>query len=157
MNRKITTNFDPFTEALYGTGTDKLKARQDKINKAKRTRAKNRALGNDESSLQRQCVKWFDLQYPDLYFSLFAVPNGGSRNVREATKFKREGVRAGVSDLILAYNGIATFIELKRPDGKGTQTADQKEFEQHITSQGFDYHLIDTFEDFQELIRNIIN
>ena len=32
---------------------------------------------------------------------LFAIPNGGKRNVREAARLKRQGVKAGVSDTLL--------------------------------------------------------
>lgn len=47
---------------------------------------------------------------------LFHVPNGGSRDRREAARLKAQGVRAGVPDLCLpvpsgAYHGL--FIELK--------------------------------------------
>ena len=54
--------------------------------------------------------------------NLFAVPNGGKRNVREATRLKSQGVKAGVPDLFLAYPSArfaGFFIELKRPIVKG--------------------------------------
>lgn len=49
---------------------------------------------------------------------LIAIPNGGTRNVREAKNLKRQGVKPGVSDYFLAYpygafHGL--WIELKRP------------------------------------------
>jgi len=48
---------------------------------------------------------------------LFAIPNGGNRNVREAARLKRQGVKAGVSDCFLpipagAFNGL--WIEMKK-------------------------------------------
>lgn len=56
----------------------------------------------------------------------FAIPNGGSRNVIEAKKLKRMGVRAGVPDVFLAcpdhmffssgYSGL--FIEFKSAGGQ---------------------------------------
>ena len=51
----------------------------------------------------------------------FAIPNGGSRDVREARNLKRQGVQAGVPDLVIlstaehAPRGVA--LELKRADG----------------------------------------
>ena len=54
-----------------------------------------------ESEMQRSCKRWFDLQYPKLSCLLFAVPNGGARNSREAAIMKAEGVTAGVADMIL--------------------------------------------------------
>lgn len=51
---------------------------------------------------------------------LFAIPNGGLRNIVTAARMKKEGVRAGIPDLMLAYpttNYPALFIEMKRTDG----------------------------------------
>ena len=132
------------SHGLYGIG-DKPKPKQ--------TRKKP---VQGEAQLQAQCVKWFNLQYPELYYSLWATPNGGYRNAREGANLSRQGVTAGVSDLILCYKGTTTFIELKTPKGTGKQSDNQKAFEEHITSHGFDYHIVDNFEDFQDLIRGII-
>lgn len=49
---------------------------------------------------------------------LIAIPNGGNRNPREAARLKRQGVKAGVSDMFLpwpvgAWHGF--WIELKKP------------------------------------------
>jgi hypothetical protein len=61
---------------------------------------------------------WAWAQYhPIAKYCLFAIPNGGSRNVREAKNMKDQGVRKGVSDYFLAHpwNGKGgLFIELKR-------------------------------------------
>lgn len=64
-------------------------------------------------------IKWFDLQYRGRIV-LFAIPNGGQRNLLVAKKMKAEGVRAGVPDLFLAvpnkdYAGL--FIEMKKEKG----------------------------------------
>ena len=126
------------------------------IGQAPKERKPRKKPVQHEAQLQRACVKWFSLQYPKLYYSLWSTPNGGSRNAREAVNLNREGLTSGVSDLILCVNGTTTFIEMKSPTGKGRQTDEQKAFEQHITAHGFDYHIIDSFEDFQELVRGII-
>lgn len=34
-----------------------------------------------EHRIQQACVRWFNLQYPHLRGRLFAVPNGGRRDV----------------------------------------------------------------------------
>ena len=59
-------------------------------------------MKNGEHQLQVECVKWFRFQYPKLANLLFAIPNGGLRNIKVATKLKAEGVLAGVPDLFLA-------------------------------------------------------
>jgi hypothetical protein len=51
---------------------------------------------------------------------LFSIPNGGKRNKIVAAKLKREGVKAGIPDLMLPYarggwHGL--FIEMKRIKG----------------------------------------
>lgn len=81
-----------------------------------------------ESEHQEQCelMRIVGLQlktYPELCM-LFAIPNGGNRNIVTAMKLKREGVRAGVPDLMLAaakcgYHGL--FIEMKIKPNKPTE------------------------------------
>jgi len=59
---------------------------------------------------------------------LYAIPNGGKRNIGVARKLKAEGVKKGIPDLHLPvargrYNSL--YIELKTQ--KGRLTADQAE------------------------------
>lgn len=78
-----------------------------------------------ESSLQIQCIRWFDIQYPYWSKFLFHIRNGGSiKSAREGAKFKRMGVRKGIPDLFLSIpaNGCHGFyIELKKQGGKPSQ------------------------------------
>lgn len=105
----------------------------------------------DESRLQQACVRWFDLQYPQRSKLLFAVPNGGSRNEIEAAKMKREGVRAGVSDLIfLTPSGTPIFLEFKTIKGK--QSENQKAWETLVKMFGYEYYIIRDFEEFERII-----
>jgi hypothetical protein len=75
-----------------------------------------------EANLQQQCVKWFDMQYPQYSRYLFHIRNGGSiKSAREGLKFKRMGVRKGIPDLFLSlptdmWHGM--YIELKKKGGK---------------------------------------
>ena len=52
-----------------------------------------------EESIQTTCVEWFRYTYRN--YIVFSIPNGGSRNAKEAANMKRAGVLAGVSDLIV--------------------------------------------------------
>ena len=52
---------------------------------------------------------------------MFAVPNGGSRNLLEAVNLKRQGVLKGVPDLMLpvpAHGYPGMFIEMKAESGR---------------------------------------
>lgn len=114
-------------------------------------------MKHEESELQRSCVKWFRYKYPNRKLSLFSVPNGGFRNVREAAIMKSEGVVAGVSDLVLAiprhgFHGL--FIEMKTQKGK--QSDLQKEFEMAVTEEGYKYAICRSFDEFMETINGYI-
>lgn len=71
---------------------------------------------------------------------LIHIPNGGSRNVIEASKFKKMGVKAGVPDLrLLIPNGLAhgLWIELKAKKGK--VQPNQRLFMRRLEEQGYLY------------------
>ena len=74
--------------------------------------------GKSEGSQQKALMVWAALNtnnYPQLRY-IFHVPNGGTRNVREAVELKAQGVKAGVPDLFLpAPIGLfaGAFIEMK--------------------------------------------
>lgn len=93
-----------------------------------------------EATEQENVIQWcqyHERQYPELR-CIFHVPNGGSRNKLEATSLKRQGVKAGVPDLILAspkgvYHGM--FIEMKF--GKNKVQKSQKEWIEKLSEQGY--------------------
>ena len=57
----------------------------------------------------------------------------------------------GVSDLILLKNGVAYFLEVKRLEPKTYQTADQKEFEKNVKSNGCIYKVVRSVDDVRLL------
>jgi hypothetical protein len=85
-----------------------------------------------EHTEQVNLIKWWSLVHKQFGISehlLFAIPNGGQRNIIVASKLKAEGVRSGVPDLFLAvpkkdYHGL--FIEMKKPKC-GRVSGSQKE------------------------------
>ena len=101
--------------------------------------------------------------YPELKW-MFAIPNGGNRDMRQGARLKMTGTKAGVWDVMLpvpikvfgpagfetARNGPALhevtyhglFIEMKKPYVQGKQSAgtlqpNQKEFRSHIEFFGY--------------------
>lgn len=77
-----------------------------------------------EHAEQVALISWWALahkRYRLPEYSLMAIPNGGARHILTAVKLKQEGVRAGVSDLLLrvSENGYhALWIEMKIKGGK---------------------------------------
>lgn len=112
---------------------------------------------NPEERLQMDCVEWFRYQYPLHWRQLFAVPNGGSRNKKEAANMKAAGVVAGVADLILLIpNGQygALCIELKH--GKNKQTDLQKEWQASTEAHGNLYVVVYTLEEFISIVKQYL-
>lgn len=69
---------------------------------------------------------------------LFAIPNGGKRNAREAARLKRMGVKAGVSDLFLPIpRGPAHGLWIELKAGKGKPSDSQTEWLGRMAEQGY--------------------
>ena len=114
------------------------------------TRKKSRHI---ESQIQQSCVKWFRLQFPEIGLLLFAVPNGGARNKREAGILKGEGVTAGVADMILLKpsGGFASLcIEFKTEEKGSTQRETQKQWQKAAEAAGNKYVICRSFDDFRK-------
>ena len=110
-----------------------------------------------EEKLQSECYKWAINTYPCLRFGcLFHVPNGGTRNRIEAIGFKAMGVVAGVPDLILINKGLVIGIEMKTQDDKSKLSDKQIKVHEAWKKQGIDTYIVRSFEEFKELIENIV-
>ena len=86
-----------------------------------------------ERQTQRAILQHLALAFPRAV--VFAVPNGGSRNTREAAEMKSDGVRAGAPDLIVLHAGRCIGLEVKRPGG-GRGQAHQKAFGRAMREAG---------------------
>ena len=97
-----------------------------------------------EADIQSEFFEKSKLFFPKLPDKLiFAVPNGGSRNILEATNLKRQGVKPGVADVILLIpkNGFASLcIEFKTDSGR--QSEEQKEFQRQAEACGSKYVIV---------------
>lgn len=115
-------------------------------------------MRNEESKLQQSCITWFRLQYPLLSKLLFAVPNGSRRDVVTGATLKREGVVAGVADLILLIpkKGYASLcIEMKY--GGNGQSESQKEWQRLAEAAGNKYVLCRSLEEFVRAVRHYLD
>ena len=95
---------------------------------------------DDESGHQEALFEWAKYQLwhmPELEY-MFHVPNGGKREKATAVALKRQGVKAGVPDIVLpvprdGYHGLC--IELKA--GKNKPTQNQKRWLKFLQEQGY--------------------
>ena len=114
---------------------------------ASRAQKRKRKPRHLEESIQVACVKWFRLQYPNLV--IFAVPNGGSRNLYEAKNMKESGTLAGVADLVIVGNGgRVLFVEMKA--GKNKQEDSQVLFQKKVEKLGHKYIICRSKEQFMK-------
>ena len=96
---------------------------------------------------------------------LFAIPNGGKRGKAEGARFKKQGVKAGVSDLFLAYpfgEYAGLWIEMKAPaespdkKPKSRPTAAQKEWLNRMLGVGYDGAVCYGWHEARQLITNYL-
>lgn len=108
-----------------------------------------------ESEHQKLIFKWAktDVRCRDY---LIAIPNGGTRNIKEAVNMKAQGVRKGVSDLFLAFpvgdlSGL--WIELK----KDTKCPISEEQIAWITGMKYVGYAADVAYGYKDAIKIITN
>jgi len=89
-----------------------------------------------EHQVQKAICQYLDMRK----VCYFAIPNGGQRNKIVASKLKSEGVKAGVPDICIVYDGQAYFLEVKKPktldSGKGSLSKNQKVMIERIKEAG---------------------
>ena len=113
-----------------------------------------------EHSEQVALFEWSNLvlrKYPDLVL-MFAVPNGGARNIVVARKLKAEGVKSGVPDVFLPvprgkHHGMV--IEMKRVGGRASDN--QKEWLRALREQGYYTAICYGWQAAAEEIQNYLN
>lgn len=126
--------------------------------KANKSKARKKPR-HEESQIQQSCVRWFRMQFPDIALLLFAVPNGGARNKREAGILKGEGVTAGVADIILLKpsGGFASLcVEFKTEDKGSNQRETQKRWQEVAETAGNKYVICRSFDDFYREVRSYL-
>jgi len=108
-----------------------------------------------ESQEQVAFMQWVDMFFNGNEEFVFAIPNGGLRNVVVAKKMKAEGVKPGVPDLFFTlarggYHGL--FIEMKRIKG-GSTSKDQKDKIERLRNCGYK---VDVCKGFDEAKKSIL-
>jgi hypothetical protein len=93
-----------------------------------------------ESTEQQALFEWAEIaakKTPELKL-LFAIPNGGKRNITTAARLKKEGVKSGVPDICLPvpcgkYHGL--YIEMKV--GRNKPSVNQLWWIEQLQRQGY--------------------
>lgn len=111
----------------------------------------------NEHQEQVAVINWFRHQHRQYASYLFAIPNGGVRNIGTAVKLKKEGVMAGVPDLFLmipmnGYHGL--WIEMKVKSGRVSDS--QKEFMGAATLMGYPAVICYGFDEAKNAINNYL-
>lgn len=105
---------------------------------------------DSEGRLQQNIFTKHWNQYKAERRLLFAI-NNNSHNAIKGAQMKSLGVVAGISDMIYINprKEKPQFLELKVKGGR--QSENQKDFEAKVTGLGYEYHLIRSIEDFNEV------
>lgn len=111
-----------------------------------------------EHEEQKQLIKWWSLYcktkcIPEVL--LFAIPNGGKRDIRTAAVLRSEGVRAGIPDLFLAvetYRHAGLFIEMKKQKGGVISDAQKDVFSLINEKTGYCVKVCNGFEEAKNTI-----
>jgi len=91
-----------------------------------------------EDVIQNAICKYLDMRK----VCYWAVPNGGSRKggAIEGARLKKTGVKSGVPDITVVYDGMYWGLEVKRPatdkHPKGYLTQSQKDMHKKIRNAG---------------------
>lgn len=96
-------------------------------------------------------------QYPQLKY-IFAIPNGGSRHIAEATKMVATGLRRGVPDVMLPWSNIkhaGLWIEMKAK--KGTVSREQKDWINYLISVGYAAVVCYSWEEAKKELLDYLN
>ena len=112
-----------------------------------------------EAEEQAELFRWAGLcrqQFPEIEL-LYHIPNGGSRDIKEAANLKWQGVKAGVPDLCLpvargGWHGL--YIELKV--GRNKPTEKQAAWIRELSKQGYAAKVCYGWEAASQVIRNYL-
>lgn len=78
-----------------------------------------------EDAIQAEFFKSSWEQFPQTRRLIFAVPNGGTRNMLEAMKFKATGLISGIPDMLFVWKGKVYGLEFKTETGRTSKDQDK--------------------------------
>lgn len=127
----------------------------------------------EESAIQRQLVRWWDLNSWTRYslspLVLFSIPNGSNGDAKRGSILKAEGLRRGAPDLFLsiprewrpsktectaARDEHGCYLELKTPTGR--IAPEQESFHQILRRSGYRVVIVRSFDEGVAAINNYL-
>jgi hypothetical protein len=106
-----------------------------------------------EDKLQSLCYQWAHNEFAAIRGLFFSVPNGGTRNLREAQLLKATGLVAGIPDMILLFPKVVGF-EFKSVNGVLSER--QKYIHERWRIAGIEVHIVKDFEEFKKIFGSIM-
>lgn len=107
---------------------------------------------HDESRIQSAIMTFLETVLPSSCYA-FAVPNGGKRSAITGAILKREGVKAGVADIIILRNpGLCAMMEVKTDVGSLSNS--QRAFRDWCAVNGFPYAVVRGVGDAEAALRD---
>ena len=106
-----------------------------------------------EDKIQAECFQWSWNELPETR-KLICYNLNNSKNKIDGNLNKAKGLIKGRADLTFYWKGKAYFLECKTKTGK--QRPGQPEFQKVVESNGFDYYIFRSLEEFQKIIKSII-
>lgn len=103
-----------------------------------------------EAKIQQEIFVWHWNNYPKERKLLFMVHNEASSRIRGA-RLKGQGMVAGVSDMIYLNPRKITAILMEVKNEKGRQSDSQNDWEELVTSFGFEYYVVRSVEDAKKV------
>lgn len=115
---------------------------------------KNNLYQGKESDFQKTVAMYLDMKNAVWCH----CPNGGTRNAREASYLKKEGVKSGVPDiLIFNTKGINSGLAIELKVFPNKMQPSQKEWAENLTKCGWQVECCYSLDECIDIIDNYFN
>ena len=158
----LTMSASEFNKFMSGSNQNKsCQSKKEKDNSNSNKGKGRKKMSHNEGKFQRSAVKWFRAQYPEFNELFFSIPNGGKRNVIEASIMKAEGTVRGAPDLLFLIPAkiqdkwyTSLCIEVKSEIGK--QSEFQIKWQKAAEEHGAKYIVVRDLDSFMNEINDYI-